>query len=328
MANPEHLEILKKGVEAWNQWRMTAAIEPDLAFANLESENLKAMNLTKAELYGANLTFADLTDADLTGSRLTNVNFSGTELKRVRLCYADLGGANFNSSELSGADFSQAVLGFTIFSNVDLREVIGLDAVQHAASSTIGLDTILNSHGKILEPLLRGAGTPDAIIAALRLWSEGSTEFHSCFISYSTLNQELADRIYNDLQAKGVRCWLATEDLKIGDPFRQRIEESINIHDKLLLLFSEHSVQSPWVQDEVEAALERERRDQRDVLFPIRIDDAVMNTDAAWAASIRRTRHIGDFTRWKDHDEYQKAFERLLRDLKDEPEARDKEAGR
>jgi len=28
--------------------------------------------------------------------------------------------------------------------------------------------------------------------------------------------------------------------------------------------------------------------------------------------------HIGDFTRWKHHDDYQQAFERLLRDLKAE----------
>jgi hypothetical protein len=27
-------------------------------------------------------------------------------------------------------------------------------------------------------------------------------------------------------------------------------------------------------------------------------------------------RRIGDFTRWKEHDAYQKAFERLLRGLK------------
>lgn len=27
---------------------------------------------------------------------------------------------------------------------------------------------------------------------------------------------------------------------------------------------------------------------------------------------------IPDFSKWKDHDSYQKAFERLLRDLKDE----------
>jgi hypothetical protein len=43
-----------------------------------------------------------------------------------------------------------------------------------------------------------------------------------------------------------------------------------------------------------------------------------MNTIKAWAADLRRTRHIGDFTRWKDHDSYQKAFERLLRDLEAE----------
>ncbi|MGD0222243.1 MAG: hypothetical protein ABSF71_07885 [Terriglobia bacterium] len=41
-----------------------------------------------------------------------------------------------------------------------------------------------------------------------------------------------------------------------------------------------------------------------------------MDTDQAWAASLRRTRHIGDFRTWKDHDQYQKSFERLLRDLK------------
>jgi hypothetical protein len=27
------------------------------------------------------------------------------------------------------------------------------------------------------------------------------------------------------------------------------------------------------------------------------------------------TRHIGDFTRWKEHDAYTKALDRLLRDL-------------
>ena len=41
-----------------------------------------------------------------------------------------------------------------------------------------------------------------------------------------------------------------------------------------------------------------------------------METDQAWAASLRRTRHIGDFRNWKDHDAFRKAFERLLRDLK------------
>ncbi len=39
-----------------------------------------------------------------------------------------------------------------------------------------------------------------------------------------------------------------------------------------------------------------------------------MKTSQAWVADIRRKRHMGDFTRWHDHNSYQKAFQRLLRD--------------
>jgi hypothetical protein len=70
------------------------------------------------------------------------------------------------------------------------------------------------------------------------------------------------------------------------------------------------------VEQEVETALAREREPEgRTVLFPIRIDDAVMESRAGWPALLKNTRNVGDFTRWKEHDSYQKAFERLLRDL-------------
>jgi hypothetical protein len=47
---------------------------------------------------------------------------------------------------------------------------------------------------------------------------------------------------------------------------------------------------------------------------------AFMTTTAIYTIELRRSRHIGDFTKWKDHDSYQKAFDRLLRDLKAEKE--------
>lgn len=46
-----------------------------------------------------------------------------------------------------------------------------------------------------------------------------------------------------------------------------------------------------------------------------------MEAEEAWAADIRRTRNIGDFSGWKAHDKYKKAFERLMRDLKAEDES-------
>jgi hypothetical protein len=85
-----------------------------------------------------------------------------------------------------------------------------------------------------------------------------------------------------------------------------------------LLVLSQRSVVSPWVEREVQAAFEREHRSKKLVLFPIRPDEAVMEASKAWAADIRRTRHIGEFGRWREHNSYKRASERLIRDLRAE----------
>ncbi|MBZ5525184.1 MAG: toll/interleukin-1 receptor domain-containing protein [Acidobacteriia bacterium] len=214
------------------------------------------------------------------------------------------------------ANLTSCAIGKTNFGTVDLSEVKGLATIHHAISSSIGVDTIYLSAGKVPEVFLRGAGVPDNFIKFMHSLAGNAFEYYSCFISYSTKDQGFADRLYADLQAKGVRCYLATEDLKIGDPFRQRIDDAIRRYDKLLVVLSETSVASTWVESEVEAALERERAAEgKTVLFPIRLDEAVMKTSQAWAADIRRKRHMGDFSLWQDHTSYQKAFQRLLRDL-------------
>jgi hypothetical protein len=135
-------------------------------------------------------------------------------------------------------------------------------------------------------------------------------------LSYATEDQAFAEKLYADLQSKGVSCWFAPHDLKIGDKLRTQVYEAIQKNDKLLLILSEHAVRSDWVEREVELAFERERQPPETlVLFPIRLDDAVMDTNAAWAGDIRRIRFIGDFREWQDDTAYQRALQRLLRDL-------------
>ena len=113
-----------------------------------------------------------------------------------------------------------------------------------------------------------------------------------------------------------MRCWFAPEDLKTGDRLRYAIDQAIHLQDQLLLILSESSVKSPWVEQEVETALEKEDQENRTVLLPIRIDQAVMESQYGWAAHLRRTRHIGDFSGWTDDDKYNTAFERVLKDLR------------
>lgn len=59
------------------------------------------------------------------------------------------------------------------------------------------------------------------------------------------------------------------------------------------------------------------------MLFPVRLDDAIENTDEAWARQVWGTRNIGDFRDWKDHDAYQQSFQKMLSDLRDEDRSPD-----
>jgi hypothetical protein len=77
-------------------------------------------------------------------------------------------------------------------------------------------------------------------------------------------------------------------------------------------------VSSQWVEQEVETALAKELEGQPLMLFPSRLDETVIQRAGGWPALIRYARHIGDFTRRKQHDDYLQALERLLRDLKAE----------
>ena len=345
MANPEHLAKLKEGVEAWNEWRQeNLGAVPNLRGALLVSVRLDGADLAGADLYRATLSGAhlegtllanaDLVDADLMGAYLLKADLSGANLKGAKLGVADLRRANLGSANLTlaqirftrlgGADLTDATTDDTLFSATDLSGVSGLDSVRHLGPSTIGIDTVYRSRGKIPEAFLRGCGVPDEFIAFAKSLATSPIQFYSCFISYSTKDQTFADRLYADLQNKGVRCWFAPHDVQGGRKLHEQIDEAIRLHDKLLLILSPHSMESEWVKTEIAKARKREVRDQRRVLFPIRL--APFETLRDWECfdadtgkdSAREIREyfIPDFSNWKDHDSYQEAFQRLIGDLK------------
>jgi hypothetical protein len=289
MANPgDRALLVDGGIDAWNVWRKN---NPGIV------PNLEEADLMKADLAGGNGVGANLYRAKLQGANLFGTNLQGVNLREANL--------------------ARAQLGFTIFGDTNLKGAKGLEHCRHAAPSVLDHQTMLKSWPMPVI-FLRGCGLPETLIEYFPSLVSQPIQFYSCFISYSTRDDEFVERLYADLQVKGVRCWFAPEDLKIGEPFRQRIDDAIRLHDKLLIVLSKNSVRSAWVREEVESCLEREFKENRLVLFPIRLDDEVMETTEAWAASIRRQRHVGDFQNWKDHDAYQNGFKRLLRDLKPE----------
>src|SRR6266496_358699 len=106
MANQEHLDMLKLGVEVWNKWREEHPfIQPDLSRANLSGANL-----SEANLFRANLDGADLSEADLNWTILSKANLSGVDLRGKDLWVANLRGANLSGIDLSEKDLSGTIL--------------------------------------------------------------------------------------------------------------------------------------------------------------------------------------------------------------------------
>jgi hypothetical protein len=296
MANNEHVAMLKKGVDAWNQWRLenSSLLRPDLS-----GVDLSGLNLTGANLLGAQLLLTDLTGANLTG--------------------ADLGVAVLIGTGLRGAKLTRASLALTVFAFTDLSKAEGLAQCKHSAPSIIDFETLQMS-GPLPVAFLRGVGLPDHLIEYLPSLLNEAIQYYSCFISYSSKDKRFAERLHRDLQSKGVRCWFAPHHMRIGAKIIDAIDEAIRLRDKVLLILSEGAIASDWVEGEVTRALEEERTRKQVVLFPVRLDDAVMETSEGWARLLRGQRNIGDFTGWKEHDSYQKSFERLMRDLRVEIE--------
>lgn len=325
MANKNHLAQLQQGVKVWNQWRKkNPRIQPNFSQADLSEAEFRGADLHRADLSGAHLREADLREADLTRADLSGADLTGTELAGADLTRADLHGTDFSQADLTRVNLREVGIGFATFGNIDLSTVQGLDTIKHYTPSTIGIDTLYRSNGNIPEVFLRGAGVPDEMIAYIKSLVGLPFEFYSCFISYSSKDHEFAERLHADLQNNGVRCWYAPEDIQGGRKVHEQIDQAIRLHERLLLILSTYSMQSEWVKTEIAQARQREVLEKRQMLFPVRLvsfedlrDWKCFDADTG-KDSAREIREyfIPDFSNWKNHDAYQVAFQRLLRDLK------------
>jgi uncharacterized protein YjbI with pentapeptide repeats len=309
--------MLIQGVEAWNHWRK----QNPRTTPNLNGATFSRTGLSGADFQKSLLAIANFSGTDFSGANLSDANLFGTDLIGANLSGANLHGANLSKADLSGVNFSGANLHLTVFGDCDLSETKGLHTCIHGGPSILDFRTLQRS-GQLPLSFLRGCGLPDNLIDYLPTLLNQPIQFYSCFISYSYRDNEFAKRLHADLQNNGVRCWFAFHDLAIGARTRDTIDQAVRLRDKLLVVLSKNSINSDWVEEEVEMALEEERNSasRRTILFPIRIDDAVLESERAWARKLRRERHVGNFIGWRNHDAYSKSLERLLRDLKVGPE--------
>lgn len=333
MASESCLARLKRGVVAWNKWQQRR-------LKGIEEADLSDANLFGAQLSGVDFRKVDLTRCDLRSANLSGANFRGARLHRTRLSGAILVGSNFglplaevDSTEVTvmvglegtktavcGPNVADAIFGYSQIDGINLQTWTDLQHAKHMAPSTLSIRTLFASEGKLPVEFLRGCGLPEILIDYLPSLAGSPMQFNSCFISYSTADEEFARKLHSDLQSRGVRCWFAGKDIRAGQSIVSQIDRAISVHDRLIVVLSRHSIESSWVRFEILRARSLEGGGSPPIVFPVSLVPYPELKKWRWTdsdsgedvAKYLRSLVIPDFSDWTNRQKYNEVFEQLL----------------
>ncbi|QDW35784.1 toll/interleukin-1 receptor domain-containing protein [Bradyrhizobium sp. KBS0727] len=292
----------------------------DFSGSNLSKVDFSRSRLDSRDINGTFTGYTDLTGCNLTRSkwapsrlhyvRANNADFSHAEFNGVTLDHCQLQNAKFaktliaaefDSTDIKGADFKDSYIFASSFFGMDLSAADNLNLASYHGDSRIDYQTIKLSQS-VPPPLLAACGVAAFHIPYIDAISKNSAKHPSCFISYSAHDHKFIERFRNELSNNGIRTWFAPRDLSFGASTRDVIEAQIRSHDRLIVVLSKSSLQSQWVQFEVETALELERRKKGEIIIPVCIDDSPFKSRVSWARHLVRTRNIARYENWARSD--------------------------
>ena len=94
------------------------------------------------------------------------------------------------------------------------------------------------------------------------------------FISYSSHDKEIADRVCAALENAGFSCWIAPRDIEEGADFPSAIVEAITAVKSMVVLLTTDAVASPHVLSEIGHAFNARKR-----MLPVRLFSSALPPD-------------------------------------------------
>ncbi len=288
----------------------------NLSGANLNGVNLSGLNLNNAHLNESNLGGAILCGTQLIGANLIGTNLRGANLNGADMSQANLVNANLTESILYGTNFLEAKMWGTIFGLTNLNACKNIETVEVFGKCVIDFHTLWASKN-LPKVFFTKLGVPEYLLKTIPEFNNPALLIYPAFLSHSSKDKPFVRKLYDSLAVKGVTTWLDEKNLKPGDNLHDSISEGIKYYDKLILVCSENSLNSWWVEKELEKVYEKEREMQKErgkkfrLVIPIRIDNQIFECKEGILTTVRNS-VIGDFTQWQDDMAFGKAVKELV----------------
>ena len=95
-------------------------------------------------------------------------------------------------------------------------------------------------------------------------------EKHEVFISYSTKNSDIANKVRYALEQNGLQCWIAPRNIPSGSVYIDAIADAIRSTKIVVLIFSQFSQESKYVNNEINMAYSHNKP-----ILSVNVDDTM-----------------------------------------------------
>src|SRR5918911_4637417 len=125
----------------------------------------------------------------------------------------------------------------------------------------------------------------------------------SIFMSHNSKDKPFVRRLAKELESYGVKVWVDEAEIKIGESLTQKIGQAIEETDFFAVVLSKNSIDSAWVQKELEIAISKEIERKQVVVLPLLLEPVLI-------PAFLKDKLYADFT---TPDNYELSFTRLLK---------------
>lgn len=231
----------------------------DLTEANIDRANFSGSQIQGAILKHTSGKQALFVQANLEKAQLEEGNFCQAVFDNANLCSANLKAARFQNASFTNADLQGIEVNETDLRQADLRGADLINVSLHMANCY---------QTKIFQEDMRYANifmkqAKDESFSIIR------KNKVRVFISYSHADSSFAVRLEKALKKRSVDVWIDRKEILVGESLIGRIREGIDSSKFVCAVLSQQSLQSQWVKNELDIAMNQQIESGSVKVFPL-----------------------------------------------------------